>query len=285
MDNLKNDFYYIQKIQKDLEFIVLHMQNVDIEELKRNEVLMDSMLFRMIQISENAKKLSDGYKAKKSDIPWNALSGLRNRIVHDYGNVDLHVVYETLKNDIPDLLELLAELYASANLKQIITERDQKRHCRRADHAVKNGQHHSLPVSIPDHHGEGSVLAGCACGGDAGGIIQFLCDQRDAEEGKNLPQQIAEKGDAARLCAGQIPDGDAAQAVPAQAGCDRRAFIKRQSGEKAAHDPAGQGAGDDPCRDHEDPDMIFFYFLYDPPVQTDADAHQEHQGIEDQIFM
>ena len=109
MDNLKNDFYYIQKIQKDLEFIVLHMRDVDIEELKNNEVLMDSMLFRMIQISENAKKLSDGYKAKKSDIPWNALSGLRNRIVHDYGNVDLHVVYETLKNDIPDLLELLAE--------------------------------------------------------------------------------------------------------------------------------------------------------------------------------
>ena len=122
MDNLKNDFYYIQKIQKDLEFIVLHMQNVDIEELKRNEVLMDSMLFRMIQISENAKKLSDGYKAKKSDIPWNALSGLRNRIVHDYGNVDLHVVYETLKNDIPDLLELLAESSTSANLKKVIAE-------------------------------------------------------------------------------------------------------------------------------------------------------------------
>ena len=109
MDNVKNDSYYIQKIQKDLEFIVLHMRDVDIEELKNNEVLMDSMLFRMIQISENAKKLSDGYKAKKNDIPWNALSGLRNRIVHDYGNVDLHVVYETLKNDIPDLLELLAE--------------------------------------------------------------------------------------------------------------------------------------------------------------------------------
>jgi uncharacterized protein YutE (UPF0331/DUF86 family) len=33
--------------------------------------------------------------------------GLRNRIVHDYGNVDLNVVYETLKNDIPELLEML----------------------------------------------------------------------------------------------------------------------------------------------------------------------------------
>ena len=107
MDNVKNDLYYIQKIQKDLHFIVLHMQDVDIEELSNNEVLLDSMLFRMIQVSENAKKLSDGYKEEKSNIPWNALSGLRNRIVHDYGNVDLHIVYETLKNDIPDLLDLL----------------------------------------------------------------------------------------------------------------------------------------------------------------------------------
>ena len=33
--------------------------------------------------------------------------GIRNRIVHDYGNVDLKVVYVTLKNDIPDLLEMV----------------------------------------------------------------------------------------------------------------------------------------------------------------------------------
>ncbi len=83
------------------------MQGVDAEELDTNEVLLDSMLFRMIQISENAKKLSDEYKAAHDHIPWNALSGLRNRIVHDYGNVDLNVVYETLKNDMPELLEML----------------------------------------------------------------------------------------------------------------------------------------------------------------------------------
>ncbi len=35
------------------------------------------------------------------------MHGMRNRIVHDYGNVDLKVVYETLKNDIPDLLEMV----------------------------------------------------------------------------------------------------------------------------------------------------------------------------------
>ncbi len=57
MDNVKNDNYYLKKIHEDLEFIVLHMRNVDIEELHDNEILLDSMLFRMIQLSENAKNL------------------------------------------------------------------------------------------------------------------------------------------------------------------------------------------------------------------------------------
>ena len=84
MDNIKTDNYYIQKIQQDLEFIVKHMKNVDIEELNANEILLDSMLFRMIQISENSRKLTEEYKQKRRMIPWNAMYGMRNRIVHDY---------------------------------------------------------------------------------------------------------------------------------------------------------------------------------------------------------
>ena len=43
MDNVKTDSYYIKKNRKELEFIVNHMRNVDIEELNANEVLLDSM--------------------------------------------------------------------------------------------------------------------------------------------------------------------------------------------------------------------------------------------------
>jgi len=83
------------------------MKDVDLNELRRNEILLDSMLFRMIQISENAKLLSEEYKKEKAQIPWNAVYGLRNRIVHDYGHVDLNIVFQTLKEDIPDLLAQL----------------------------------------------------------------------------------------------------------------------------------------------------------------------------------
>lgn len=106
MDNVKNDAYYIKRLKQDLEFVVTHMKNVDIEELNANEVLLDSMLFRMIQISENAKNCQMNISSTEENVPWNAIYGLRNRIVHDYGNVDLNVVFETLKHDIPELLEI-----------------------------------------------------------------------------------------------------------------------------------------------------------------------------------
>ena len=107
MDNIKNDDYYAGKIKEDLVFIVEHTKDVEKEELKNNEILQDSMMFRLIQISENARKLSNKFKTDHKSVPWQAIFGLRNRIVHDYGNVNLDIVYSTIKDDIPKLLEML----------------------------------------------------------------------------------------------------------------------------------------------------------------------------------
>jgi len=105
MNHLKNDAYYIQKILTDLRFVTNHMEGVSLQALEENEVLLDSMMFRLIQMQENTKKLTDAYKMAHSNIPWKDISGLRNRIIHDYGNVDLAVVYSTLTEDIPWLIK------------------------------------------------------------------------------------------------------------------------------------------------------------------------------------
>ena len=59
MDNIKNDAYYIEKLKTDLAFICLHISGKTCEEFNNDEVLQDSMMFRLIQISENAKKVSE----------------------------------------------------------------------------------------------------------------------------------------------------------------------------------------------------------------------------------
>ncbi|MGM9942052.1 MAG: DUF86 domain-containing protein [Bulleidia sp.] len=64
-------------------------------------------MFRLIQISDNSEKPTTDFKEAYSVVPWRAIKGMRNRIVHEYGNVDPGIIYNTVANDIPDLLELL----------------------------------------------------------------------------------------------------------------------------------------------------------------------------------
>lgn len=110
MDNIKDDRYYVSQLINDVEFILKHTKGISIMQFSEDELLQDSMMFRLIQISENVLKLSDGFKKTHAHIPWFAIKGLRNRIVHDYGNVDLTIVYDTLIDDIPNIYRLLKEI-------------------------------------------------------------------------------------------------------------------------------------------------------------------------------
>lgn len=111
MDNRKDDSYYLRRIMTDLGFILSHTEGITEEQLQADEVLLDSVMFRLIQVSENSDKLTDAFKASHPEIPWRAMKGLRNRIVHEYGNVDLSVVYDTVKSDIPALLDLITKIF------------------------------------------------------------------------------------------------------------------------------------------------------------------------------
>ena len=110
MDNVKDDIYYAKKIVVDMQFLIANTKGQTIEQISKNEILLDSIMFRLIQISENTTKLSENFKRRNNEIPWSAIKGLRNRIVHDYGNVDYGIIYETVINEIPYCLDLILKL-------------------------------------------------------------------------------------------------------------------------------------------------------------------------------
>ena len=89
MDNIKNDFYYLTKIINDIEFILKHTENLELHRLETDDVLTYAICFKFTQISESCSKLSSEYKETYIEIPWRQISGLRNLIVHDYGNFKL----------------------------------------------------------------------------------------------------------------------------------------------------------------------------------------------------
>lgn len=110
MDNIKNDSYYLAKILGDLEFMIEHTKGKTQDEIQKDPLLLDSIMFRFIQISENNDKLSALFKDKHKELPWRAIKGMRNRIVHDYGYVDLEIVYDTVINSVPELYNALNKL-------------------------------------------------------------------------------------------------------------------------------------------------------------------------------
>ncbi len=107
MDNRKDDTYYLGKIITDLEFLIRQTSGKTKEEIRDNEILVDSIMFRLIQISENSDKLTPNFKETNTNLPWREIKGMRNRIVHDYGVVDMTIIYDTVSKDIPKMYELL----------------------------------------------------------------------------------------------------------------------------------------------------------------------------------
>lgn len=107
MDNIKNDNYYKSIIINDINKILQYTNNISYEEFADNEQLIDAVLFRLVQIVENIKKLSESFKQSHKEVEWNEIIGFRNRIVHDYGRTDYSIVYEVVSNDLEVLMKSL----------------------------------------------------------------------------------------------------------------------------------------------------------------------------------
>lgn len=66
--------------------------------------------FSVSQIGEIVKEIDSETMNKYTNIPWNSIKGMRNRIVHDYESIDLSVLRGTIKESLPDLKDKLKDI-------------------------------------------------------------------------------------------------------------------------------------------------------------------------------
>lgn len=94
------------KALSDIEVIISYTKNKTYEEIMSDGLLVDGIMFRLIQLIENIKNISEEFKASHPEIPWGDIMGFRNGIVHEYGKTDYSTVYEIVSRDIYQLKEL-----------------------------------------------------------------------------------------------------------------------------------------------------------------------------------
>lgn len=61
-------------------------------------------------VGEASNKVSEENKQKYPDIPWIEMRGIRNRIIHNYDDIDLEILWKVIKNDLPVLIRKLEEI-------------------------------------------------------------------------------------------------------------------------------------------------------------------------------
>ncbi len=85
-----------------------YLHRVNREEFLANPEKQDAVLRRFEVLGEAASRVSPETRLLHPEIPFRSIRGMRNIIAHDYGEVDLELVWQTAQNDIPNLVAVLS---------------------------------------------------------------------------------------------------------------------------------------------------------------------------------
>ena len=67
-------------------------------------------------MGEAAKRVPDDTRARYPQIPWKQMSGMRDKLIHEYSGVDVDTVWKAVKEELPSVLPLVAEMLESPDI-------------------------------------------------------------------------------------------------------------------------------------------------------------------------
>jgi len=79
-------------------------------ELEKNRQLNLALIHLVELIGEAASQVPREMQTQYPQIPWPKIIGTRNRLIHGYDYVDYDILFDTIKNDLPPLIEALADI-------------------------------------------------------------------------------------------------------------------------------------------------------------------------------
>jgi uncharacterized protein with HEPN domain len=99
----KNYKVYLQDIKQAIAKIEKYTKNMTFTQFKNNELVIDGVVRNLEIIGEAAKRLPDNVKEKTPDIEWKKIAGLRDILIHEYFGIDIEIIWDIIKNKLPQL--------------------------------------------------------------------------------------------------------------------------------------------------------------------------------------
>jgi uncharacterized protein with HEPN domain len=97
----RKDTAIIQDIKESLNRIISYTSKMEYKVFVQDYKTQDAVVRNIEILGEAAKLLSDEMKEKYQDIPWKDIAGTRDKLIHDYFGVNIDIVWNITKNEIP----------------------------------------------------------------------------------------------------------------------------------------------------------------------------------------
>ena len=99
----RDDSIYLQHILDAINRIEEYLDDVNEITFFERHLVQDGVIRQLEIIGEAVKQLSSELRIDNDGIPWQDVAGMRDKLIHHYFGVDLHSVFQTVKEDIPAL--------------------------------------------------------------------------------------------------------------------------------------------------------------------------------------
>lgn len=106
---MQRDLQFLLDMLQSAELIISYIDQCSEDKFMNNIQLQDSVIRRLLVIAEAARRISDSTRQSLEEISWQEINGMRNRLVHEYNDVNLDIVWNVVQIEIPALIEVLKQ--------------------------------------------------------------------------------------------------------------------------------------------------------------------------------
>ena len=93
----------LENARRAIQFV----QGMDFDSFAKDEKTLYAVIRAVEIIGEAAAKIPDEVRSDFPKVPWREVKGMRNKLVHNYFGINKEVVWQTVQEDLPELVETL----------------------------------------------------------------------------------------------------------------------------------------------------------------------------------
>ena len=101
---------FLEDILESISHIESYAQDIDLSVFINDIMLQDAIIRRIEIIGEAVGRLPEVLKEQHPEVPWQDIKDMRNKLIHDYGHVDLELVWVVVQKEIPKLKSIIRKV-------------------------------------------------------------------------------------------------------------------------------------------------------------------------------